>query len=228
MSTTLPQPPMSSVPQPPPPMPPAPEKAKKSWFRQAWFIGLVAFVVGAGVGGAGAGGGQEPTSSANPEAAADGEVAELQEDLADARADADQARDQLAAAEDQVAELESDVKALERAAAKQERGANERAEEPAPSGGGSGVTVGQYRFADVQVSDDGLGDFQVRARVTNTGGEVSSVGFKATMFKNGSVVGTATGVVNDFAAGDTVTVDLISLDKYVGSDSTEFQIEYEF
>jgi hypothetical protein len=54
------------------------------------------------------------------------------------------------------------------------------------------------------------------------------VGIKATILSGGSVVGTAQGAINDWPAGETRTVELVSLDDYQDWDEVELQIEYKF
>lgn len=105
-------------------------------------------------------------------------------------------------------------------------------EEAAPDAASSDddvLSVGQWEFGDVQVSRDGLDDFEVRARVTNTGGTVDGVVWTVTMFSSGSVVGTASASATDVAGGSTTTQTFITQDDYVdGVDSVEFQVDAEF
>lgn len=89
-------------------------------------------------------------------------------------------------------------------------------------------SAGQYEFTDVQVYEDFAGDFAVRARATNTGPTVQGVGWTSTLFSDGSVVGTLTGVSNQFAEGETITVEFVGLDDYGDWDRVEFQVDYEF
>jgi cytoskeletal protein RodZ len=89
-------------------------------------------------------------------------------------------------------------------------------------------TVGRYEFRDVQVRADFANDFELRARVTNTGPTVSSVSWTATLFNQGTVVATLTGYADNFAEDETITVTFISLDAYGAWDDIEFQIDYEF
>ncbi|HEX6238229.1 MAG TPA: hypothetical protein VFZ68_13610, partial [Acidimicrobiales bacterium] len=98
--------------------------------------------------------------------------------------------------------------------------------EPAPPG--DGYTAGQYHFTDVQVRNDGLGDFEIVARVTNTGESVESVAWLATLFNEGTVVGVLDGFVDGFESGETVTVQFFGVDDHGDWDSVEFQVEYEF
>jgi cytoskeletal protein RodZ len=89
-------------------------------------------------------------------------------------------------------------------------------------------SAGQYEFTDVQVYEDFAGDFAVRARATNTGPTVQGVGWTSTLFSDGSVVGTLTGVSGQFAEGETITVEFVGLDDYGDWDRVEFQVDYEF
>jgi hypothetical protein len=89
-------------------------------------------------------------------------------------------------------------------------------------------TAEQYEFRDVQVSEDFAEDFEVRARVTNTGSTTSSVSWTATLFNQGMVVGTLTGYADNFGEGETITVTFIGTDDYGAWDDIEFQTDYEF
>lgn len=93
---------------------------------------------------------------------------------------------------------------------------------------GAEYTAGSYVFSDVQVSEDFVGDFDVRVRMTNTGSAKDYVGITATLFADGSVVGTATGLASGVAADSTITMEMISLDDYVAWDAIEFQVDAEF
>jgi hypothetical protein len=109
---------------------------------------------------------------------------------------------------------------------------------PEPSGTGTAgeagpqdgtYTAGAFELRDVQVSEDFAGDFAVRARVTNNGPEVDSLGISVTIFSGGSVVGTADGLVGDtFGTGETRTVEFVSSDPFTSWDEVEFQVEFSF
>ena len=87
--------------------------------------------------------------------------------------------------------------------------------------------AGNYGFADVQVSEDFAGDFEVQTRATNNGASQGFVGMSVTMFLDGSVVGVADAFVSDWAASDTQTVTFITLDDYTEWDAWEFQVDSE-
>ncbi|TDC52739.1 hypothetical protein E1212_07755 [Jiangella ureilytica] len=101
-------------------------------------------------------------------------------------------------------------------------------EETTPPGGEGTYTAGQFRFADVQVSDDGIGGFALRARVTNNGQAVAGALWTATLFLDGVVVATLNGSAQGFAAGATVTADFWSDDPFGDYDTVEFQVDGQF
>lgn len=94
--------------------------------------------------------------------------------------------------------------------------------------GTTGTTAGDFAFSDVQVLRDPLGDFEVRARVTNDGTDWEGVSLTATIFHEGSVVATADGSVSGWRAGETRTVEFVSLDAYRGWDDVAFQVDFRF
>jgi hypothetical protein len=182
--------------------------------RWPWIVGVVAaLIVGIGIGAASTGGETEPTTTDNS-----AEVQELQDRIAALESERDEALTQTAELEAQLADAQAQIEAAEA----------EPAEEPKEDTPAGDYTAGSYVFNDVQVSEDFAGDFEMRARVTNTGDSVSSVLFTATIFDGDTVVGTADGVVNNFDADATVTVEFISTDAYADWDSVEFQIQAEF
>ncbi|MGA5193611.1 hypothetical protein [Streptomyces exfoliatus] len=78
----------------------------------------------------------------------------------------------------------------------------------------------------VTVRDNGLGDFGGRARVTYTGDNPDGGGntFTVTVFKGGKDVASLLGSASEVPPGRTVTVDLISTDKFVrGPYTYDFQ-----
>ena len=85
------------------------------------------------------------------------------------------------------------------------------------------ATVGQWAFRDVQVMEDSLGNFEVRARVTNTGDTEDFAFWTITFFENGSMVGTARASAQDIAAGDTITVEFFTTDDYTSWDEWDIQ-----
>jgi hypothetical protein len=77
---------------------------------------------------------------------------------------------------------------------------------------------GDWRMDSIQVKNDGLGDFGGTARVTYTGSDKNGGNnlFTITLFKGKNVVATFDGAANTVMPGTTVTVNLLSTDKYVG------------
>jgi cell division septation protein DedD len=69
-------------------------------------------------------------------------------------------------------------------------------------------------------------DYIGSARITNTNRSSKSAGFTITLFRNGRQLAVLQGTVLDVAAGKTVTVDLLSNDRYsVGSYKYDFQVD---
>jgi hypothetical protein len=89
--------------------------------------------------------------------------------------------------------------------------------------------VENYTFSDVQVVNDGLGDFSIRAQVTNNGPTRNGVLFTASIFDTGSVVGTVSGTVSGLARDATTTVTLNGLSDFTTAwDELRFQVDAEF
>lgn len=82
----------------------------------------------------------------------------------------------------------------------------------------------------VAYKDDGLGTFGGTARVTNANGESKSAVFTITLGGGGSSpVASLQGSAQDVAAGKTVTVQLISQDKYkAGKYAVDFQTDTSY
>jgi hypothetical protein len=118
----------------------------------------------------------------------------------------------------------------EEEAAAQEIGTVEQA--PGSEGGQQvedGLMVGELSFDDVDVRDDGLGDFMVAAKVTNRGTETRGCLLTAYIFSGGSVVGTATGTVLDLGPGETRDATFRGVDAYSADwDAVTFQVDAEF
>lgn len=175
---------------------------RRTW---PWIVGIVAaWLIGMAIGAAGGG---DTTPAAQPAAEPEVETIEIEVDSPELL--------------DRLAELEEQLAAAEEAAEEQAE-----VEEVAETEGD--YTAGSYVLNDVQVSEDGIGDFQVRARVTNTGGAQSIVGLKATIFDGSTVVGTADAILSDVGAGETVTAEFLSVDGYTSWDSVEFQVDAEW
>lgn len=99
-------------------------------------------------------------------------------------------------------------------------------EPPLPPGS---FRTGRYQFSDLQVSEqDFTGSFEMRTRVTNTGDAVRGVIWTASLFIEDRVVATLNALVNDFAAGESRTVEWFSSDNFVeGRYRVEIQIDTE-
>jgi hypothetical protein len=86
-----------------------------------------------------------------------------------------------------------------------------------------------FAVQDLQIKDDGLGDIGGIARVTNTSSNSLTATFTFTFFQGSRIVGTAQGVANEVAAGQTVTVDLVSTSPiFSGSFRYEFQVDVQY
>jgi outer membrane murein-binding lipoprotein Lpp len=213
MSDTLETPP-SPPPPPPPPAPPAapverPTRTRRRSLLVSTAVGAASFIVGV-VAGAAIGGGTDTVE-------VPGDVPQEQLDELDAKAA------ELDAREDQLDAREEELAAAEEAAPGEEA----TGETTTPAGPGQTYTAGHYEFADVQVVDDGVGDFMIVTRVTNTGGSVESVAWKATLFNGGAVVGVLDGYAETFDSGETMTVQFFSVDDYGDWDDLEFQVDME-
>ncbi len=103
------------------------------------------------------------------------------------------------------------------------------AAESSPSPVQDTYDVGRYTFSNVQVVNDGLGDFSIRADVRNNGEPCAGVLFTASIFETGTVVGTVTGQAQAFGTGDTQPITLSGLSDFTTSwDQIAFQIDAEF
>jgi hypothetical protein len=123
---------------------------------------------------------------------------------------------------------EEELESLRAELARALEGERARAGEPAIDPGAT-FTAGSYTFTDVQAScDDFDGAFTARARVTNNGSDVESVGWTLTFFDpDGSVAGTATSSAEAIEAGGARTLDFYSSDECSAVESVEFQVDYE-
>jgi len=148
-----------------------------------------------------------------------GQVADLEAEVADLTADVatlTEERDTLQATSDvqaeRIGELEDQLAAA--------------LAEPEPAA--DTLTAGDYSFADVQVSEDFAGDFELRSRVTNGGDSVEFATWTATLFLDGTVVADLMGTADSFNADETVTVTFIGTDDFGDWDSVEFQVDSEW
>jgi hypothetical protein len=79
------------------------------------------------------------------------------------------------------------------------------------------------------VKRDFVGEFTGTARMTNTNDSSKSASFTITVLRGGQQIGELAGVTDDVAAGKTVTVDLVSQDRYsAGSYTYDFQTDFSF
>lgn len=77
--------------------------------------------------------------------------------------------------------------------------------------------------------DDGVGDFGGTARITNTNSDTTTATFTFTLARGGKQIATLQGSANAVSAGKTVTVDLISQDKYsTGTYTYDFQTDVSY
>jgi hypothetical protein len=80
----------------------------------------------------------------------------------------------------------------------------------------------------VRIGDDGLGDFGGTARIRNESGSEKTALVTFTIFADGEPVGSLLGSVNAVSPGQSVTVRLISTDRYVpGATEYDFQVDVE-
>ena len=163
------------------------------------------------------------------------EVAELQAELTDVEEERDLAEanrdDTLAQLDETQADLRRARNAAGRATRRADRVRNRLAdaEQPAADSVSSDGThtVGQFTISDVQVREDFVNDFEVRARVTNNGDAAEFVSVEATLFNEGSVVASLD-AYEDFDAGQTRTVTLTGTDDYGPWDDIEFSVDVGF
>lgn len=84
----------------------------------------------------------------------------------------------------------------------------------APAAGTNTAKDGKWSASDIQVKDDGLGDFGGTLRLS--GPDASAASVQLSVLKGGSVVATMSGASSNFSG--TETVQLISSDKYTSGD----------
>lgn len=203
------------------------ERLQNKWVRRSLYVAGALFVFGLGVAV-----GIMADDQSDRIAALEDKIATIERDRDLAEAHRDDVLDQLS---DTRAELRAARGAASRAQrgarraagrAQRDRAAGARKHAPGDdSAGPDGTyTVGQFSISDVQVREDSVGDFEVRARVTNNGGAAELVLLVATLFNEDSVVGIAD-TYEDFDAGQTRTVTLTASDDYGAWDDVEFTIE---
>jgi hypothetical protein len=170
-----------------------------------------------------------------------GEETQLEEDLARAERERDRAERALATVQAGLRQARADARRAEaqteqaRAQTEQAREAAAAAEQPpavdtassGEEGSGGTYTDGDFTISDVQVTEDFIGEFEIRARVTNNGDPAEFVDLQATLFNEGSVVSDLE-ALEDFEAGQTRTVTFIGTDKYGPWDEIEFTVDKGF
>lgn len=189
--------------------------SNRAWYQKKRILlpvtALLAFLLGVGVGGAPEV--EEPSTDGS-----DTEVS--QQEIADLREERDALSDRLESAQDEMRQLRE----------AQETAEEEPEAQPDVDGEPASGTyeAGQYEISDVQVTEDFVGDFSMRARVRNTGNDVSVVILKATLFSGGSAVATLDGTAQDLAGGQTKTVEFLSTDSFGDWEEVEFQVDGQF
>jgi hypothetical protein len=106
-----------------------------------------------------------------------------------------------------------------------------KATKPAPAAPAapSKLTDEDWVLQSYQFKDDGLGDFGGTARITNDSDEARTASFTLTLFKNGEQVASLQGSADEVDPGKTVTVQLISQDKYQrGTFQVDFQVDFSY
>jgi len=80
-----------------------------------------------------------------------------------------------------------------------------------------------------ETKDDGLGNFGGTARITNSNDSAKTATFTLTLARNGVQVASLQGSAESVAPGKTVTVALISQDKYSAAKATsDFQTDISY
>lgn len=86
-----------------------------------------------------------------------------------------------------------------------------------------------FAISDVQLRDDGTGDWGGVARITNENTTRKTATFTVTVFRNGTIIATLRGSVSDLEPGATNTVSFVSTDDYTPGDyTTTFQTDSAF
>ena len=86
-----------------------------------------------------------------------------------------------------------------------------------------------FSIAGLQLAQDGLGDWQAVARITNTTTATRTGVFTVTIFRAGSVIATVQGSVSSLAAANANTVTFVSSTPYSAGDvTTTFQTDSAF
>jgi hypothetical protein len=86
-----------------------------------------------------------------------------------------------------------------------------------------------WTLASLQTKADFGGNFGGPARITNTNGSAKTAIFTVTLLKGSTVIASLQGSADGVSPGQTVTVNLISSDKYAaGNFQTEFQVDMSY
>lgn len=94
----------------------------------------------------------------------------------------------------------------------------------APPAGSATTTEAGFDWAAVSFGCDAVDDVEARARLTNTGNDISLASFTMTVLQGGQIAATLSATVSDLAAGMTKTVEFISLDDCI-SGTFDYEIQ---
>jgi len=98
---------------------------------------------------------------------------------------------------------------------------------PPPTGGQ--LSDDQWVVESFEYNDGGIGLFAGTARIRNDADASRSALYTFTLFDGETIVATFIGSSSEVAAGDSVTVSLISGDDFVdGEFSVDFQVDFSF
>ncbi len=99
---------------------------------------------------------------------------------------------------------------------------------PPPSGGDQ-LSDDEWVVESFDYGGSAIGLFDGTARITNTASTQRSALYTFTLFDGETIVATMIGSSTDVAAGDEVTVSMISGDDFVeGEFSVDFQVDFSF
>jgi phosphohistidine swiveling domain-containing protein len=86
-----------------------------------------------------------------------------------------------------------------------------------------------WTLVSLQTKADFTGNFSGTARIANANASTKTAIFTVTLLKGDTVIASLQGSANSVSAGQTVTVDLISEDKFAaGNYQTEFQVDMSY
>lgn len=100
----------------------------------------------------------------------------------------------------------------------------------APTQAADSRTDKGWTIVSLNLKDDGTGDFGGTARVRNDNAGTMSGTFTLTVMKGGDTIGSMQGASQGVRAGQTVTVEWVSQDKYMSGSglTTTFQCDVSF